>query len=448
MSQVAASDVNFSFNEKWREVFFSKARYNLIWGGRGRGGSHFGTDYFLFEMIQPDYFRGLMLRAVLGDIRDSLWRDLKDRIEASGLHESLFEINETKMSVRFRLSGNSIISKGFKKSSGKSSAKLKSVAGITHILIEETEEVDKDDFDKLDDSIRTTKTDNIQILLLFNPPSKNHWLIKRFFHLQDTEYEGYYQALPKRDPDILALHGTYLDNIQNLNRKTIRKFEGYGNPGSLFYDEEKYYIDVKGLVSEGARGRIYRGWRRVSRAFFESLPYASFYGLDFGYSTDPVALVELKMHNKRVFSKDHIYEPGLTNQDLAKLMRALKINKRSPIYADSAEEKSIEELRREGFNVIPALKGPDSVLFGIKTLKSMENYYTEDSKYTENETEEYRWMVDANKDPTDTPEDKHNHAMDARRYAVVTHKKLKVRNKVKANNGRNESDYTNLLETI
>lgn len=423
----------FRFNKLYREVFTTKARYILLWGGRARGGSHFATDYYLYKMTQPEYFRGAIMRSVYGDIKASLWQDWKDRLENSDFDEKDFDINE-RMSATYRKTGNGFIAKGFKKSSSKQSAKLKSLAGITHILIEEAEEVEEADFDKLDDSIRTNKIKDIQIILLFNPPGKNHWLMRRFFNLEEWDPEaegdfnpdakGYYRAIPKVNPDVLAIHSTFLDNLRNLNAKTVSKYKNYGDPQSPFYNPEWFYVDVKGLVPEGVRGRIYKGWRTITNAFFENLPYPSYYGLDFGYSDDPVALLEIKTHNNRNFFREIVYEAGLTNQALARLMKIRGVPLSARIYADSAEPKSIQELKDEGYKqVIEAIKGPDSVLFGIKMLKAMENFYTENSVNMRKENEEYKWELDANKQPTNVPEDKNNHLKDAARYGVTTHKK-------------------------
>lgn len=427
------------FNTKYREVFTTKARYIDIWGGRAAGRSHFGTDYFLFLITQPRYFRGAFLRNVFSDIRDSLFQDFKDRVEASDLDENDFEINESKMSIHYKPTGNTIISKGFRKSSGNRSAKLKSLAGLTHVLIEEADENTQNDVNKLDDSIRTNKIEDIQIIFLHNPPSKNHWITKRFYNLIDVDiYDktgkkitGYYAAEPKSDPDVLVIFTTYKDNLKNLNEKTIKKYEAYGDPDSIFYDEEHYYVDVCGLIPEGARGRIYKNWKPITTAFFKSLPYDSYYGLDFGYSDDPVALVEIKSHNNRNFMRQVIYEAGLTNPLLAERMKAKGVSTKARIYADSQEPKSIQELKDLGFKMmVPADKGPDSVLFGIKQLKSMENYVTEDSKDIWVENEEYVWELDNDGEPTDKPVDKKNHAKDAIRYGVVTDKGKKRKGKV------------------
>lgn len=446
----------FRFNKIYRAVFTTKARYIDIWGGRAAGRSHFGTDYFLFLITQPGYFRGCFLRNVFSDIRDSLFQDFKDRLESSDFDERDFEINESKMSIIYKPTGNIIISKGFRKSSGNRSAKLKSLAGITHVLVEEADENSEGEVNKLDDSIRTNKIENIQILFLHNPPSKNHWITKRFYNLEDSgikDKDGkpipYYRATPKSNPDVLVIWSTYKDNIKNLNQKTISKYESYGNPESTFYNEENYYVDVLGLVPEGARGRIYRNWRHITLALYNSLPYEEYIGLDFGYSDDPVAAVKIKSHNNRNFFKEIIYETGLTNPALATRLRERGVDKKIKIYADSAEPKSIQELKDLGFNVIPADKGSDSVLFGIKQVASMENFATENSKNLWKENEEYKWSLDAEDEPTDTPKKGYDHLKDAIRYGVTTHKAVKRKRKMVIGNAdNNQAEKVNPLDWL
>lgn len=436
------------FSNIYKPVFTTKARYIHIWGGRAAGRSHFGTSYFLFLITQQAYFRGVFLRHVFSDIRDSLFADFKDRLQDSDFDENDFEINESKMMILYKPTGNTIISKGFKKSSGNRSAKLKSLAGITHVLIEEADENMEQDVNKLDDSIRTDKIENIQVIFLYNPPSKNHWLIKRYYNLVDSgilDETGkpipYYRAIPKTNPEVLIIHSTYRDNIRNLNEKTIKKYQGYGDPDSPFYNEEMYYVDVCGLVPEGARGRIYRGWKPCSLEFFRSLPYPSYYGLDFGYSDDQVALVEIKSHNNRNFYHEVIYETELTNPALAALMVIKGVPKDAEIFADNSEPKSIQELKDLGFRSIKeADKGPDSILFGIKQVSSMENYATENSKNLWFENEEYKWKLDQNDEPTNQPNDKNNHLKDAIRYGVTTKRQLKRKKKMKVANTNNEQN--------
>jgi len=427
-------------NKLYGPVFTTKARYIDLWGGRARGGSYFATDYFLFLITQPKYFRGVFMRAIYGDIRGSLWQDFRDRLtdafERGELNEKDFAIRDEKMSVVYLPTGNSIISKGFKKSSGTQSAKLKSLSGITHVIIEECEEVDADDFTKLDDSIRTTKVANIQVLRLFNPPGKNHWLIKRYYNLEPAQscekirkhytgdvndLDGWYYAQPKPMPELLSIHSNYIDNYRNVNESTKRNYKSYGEPENPMYNPDFYFRDVLGLVSEGKKGRIFKKCYYITKELFYSLPYPSFYGLDFGFSSDPLALVELKYHNGKLFRHQLIYAKELTNSDLVARMVAVGVNKRVRIYADSAEPKSIREIQKAGYIVVPAVKGPDSIDAGIKQLQSMEILTTDCSADLWTEAQEYSWQLDAAKVPTNVPVDDFNHGWDATRYAVMTH---------------------------
>lgn len=408
-------EIRQRFNRLYRPVFGTKARYIHIWGGRGRGGSYFGTDYFLHLITQPKYFRGYFMRQVAGDIRESLWRDFKDRIEDNPtVNEQFFALADFAMVGQHLPTGNTIISKGFKKSSGNQTAKLKSIAGATHILIEEAEETAEEDFNQLDDSVRTTKGE-IKVIMIFNPPHKDHWIMKRWYNLSESDLPGYYRATPKQDDSLLSIHSTYLDNIENMNPTTISNY--------LRYEETNYeYFAtmVKGLVSEGMKGIIFKNWKPITNYEFNELPFSSFYGLDFGFSSDPVALVEIKTHNDNVWCKELIYEVGITNPMLSDRLRFLGLNNRDEIFADSSEPKSIEELKRMGWNVKDAVKGPDSVRAGINFLLSKSIQYVDSGRNLIKEKEGYRWGLDANKNPTDKPIDELNHCIDGLRYGVFT----------------------------
>jgi phage terminase large subunit len=406
------------FNDKYKPVFTTRARYIHIWGGRGRGGSYFGTDYFLHLITRPEYFRGYIMRQVAGDIRESLWRDFNDRIvENETIDQKLFALQDFSMTAQYLPTGNEIISKGFKKSSGNQTAKLKSIAGATHVLIEEGEETSEEDFNQLDDSLRTIKGE-IQIIFIFNPPHKDHWIMKRWYNLEpidDKEFEGYYKATPKNDPSLLSIHSTYLDNLVNINQTTIENFERY-----RLTNFEYYATMIRGLVSEGMKGIIFKKWKPMSNYEFTQLPYPSFYGLDFGFSSDPAALVEIKAHNEKVWLRELLYETGYTNPMLSERFKQLGLNKSSEIFADSAEPKSIKELKDMGWNVKESQKGADSIRAGIQFLLSKNVFYTDNSKNLIKEKEAYRWALDADKNPTDKPVDESNHLMDATRYGIYT----------------------------
>lgn len=416
----------FSFNKIYAPVFSTKARTIDIWGGRGRGGSHFGTDYFLFLITQPIYFRGYFVRQTFNDIRDSLFRDFKDRIaDNPTIDINDFHIQENEMKILYKPTGNLIISKGVKKD-GQRTAKMKSIAGATHVLIEEADELGQEDYDQLDLSLRTIKADKIQILRVFNPPSKNHW-IWRDYTLTESEITGYYDAYPKSTADILSVFSTYHENIRNIQESTITKFEGFKST-----NPEYYYTTVRGLISEGARGRIYAGckWKSITDEFFEELDLRGIYVLDFGYSSDPNALAHIKGHNQHVYARELLYQTELDNLELAKRLIDLGISIKDMIIADPGNggDLRIAELRRgwpniegypdlaKGFTIYPTIKGQDSINTGIGMVKSSIVHWTESSKNAWKEYQEYKWALDKDKNPTDTPVDKDNHLMDDLRY--------------------------------
>jgi phage terminase large subunit len=419
---------SFNFNAIYEPVFFSDHRYKDIWGGRGRGGSHFGTDYFLYRITRPEYFRGYFIRQVFNDIKGSLFQDIRDRIaenETLDIHD--FRINEMNYSLVYLPTGNRIISKGIGGQKQRT-AKMKSLAGATHVLIEEADEIGESDFDQLDLSLRTVKTERIEIIRIFNPPSKNHWIWRDYNLVEERvriggEERVYYRAEPKAASDVLSICSTYHSNAVNMQESTIKKLESFRDT-----DAEYYCTQVLGLISEGARGRIYSGWLPIPDEEYRALDLPKAYAVDFGYSEDPSAVLEVKYGKDCRYFREMLYATGLDSIMFAKRLVDLGVTEKDLIVADPGNggDLRIAELRRgwkgvEGypnlrFNIHPTLKGPGSVNFGIGRVKSCKNYMTESSKNGWHEYREYRWAPDADKNPTDTPEDKNNHLMDCRRY--------------------------------
>ncbi len=397
-------------NKIYKPLFLGGMRYTVMMGGRASGRSHTASQFALAKLLSPDYFRCAMMRFVKGDIKNSINQEIADRIEESHLQDEV----EQKY-LQFNYGANSITGIGFRKSSSDQKSKLKSLAGFNCIIIEEADEISEEDFLMLDDSIRKANSD-IQIILLLNPPDKNHWIIRRWFNLIDCDIEGFFKVELKKlsRKNTTYIFGTYLENIRNLNQTTIDNYENYINT-----NRDHYYNMIKGLVSEGARGRIFKNWSPISMKEFDELPYTKVYGLDFGFSNDPTALNEIKSHNNKVYINELVYRVGLTNQGICKEFERLGISKGDLIIADSAEPKSIQELVDDGWNVVGADKGADSVRAGIDYLLAREVFYTEQSTNVALETQNYKWAVDRNKLPTNKPVDSDNHAIDSIRYALV-----------------------------
>ena len=221
--------MNQKVNEAYKDLFLNKiARYIILMGGRDAGRSTAGSQYATAHLVGPDYFRCAIMRYVLGDIRNSIFQDIYDRIEENELLEAV-KIREHLLT--FEYGKNKINGIGFKRSSGEQKSKLKSLSNYNKVIIEEADEVIEEDFIQLDDSLRTTKS-NVQIILQLNPPDKNHWIIKRWFNLVKSEVEGFYNLQLKESVkhDTVFIHTSYLDNIANIVPSTARNYENLHDP--------------------------------------------------------------------------------------------------------------------------------------------------------------------------------------------------------------------------
>ncbi len=412
--------ITFHFNEIYQQVFTTEKRIIDIHGGRGRGGSHFGTNYFLYLLTQPAYFRGYFIRKTLNDIKTSLFQDIKDRIEENpDLDIKDFHINENNYSLTYRPTGNMIISKGVTGSRGRT-AKMKSLAGATHVLIEEADELDEQSFSQLNLSLRTVKSEKIQIVRIYNQPPRNHWIYKDY-NLIETDIKGYFFAEVKGSSDILSVFSTCHDNIKNLHPSTIREFEAFKDS-----DPDYYYNQILGLVGEGAKGRIYSGWEHISDVEYDALELPHIYVVDFGYGGAPTAVIDVKYHKDLRYVRELIYSCDLDSMELARQMRAKGIDESALVIADygSGGSLRIAELRRgtyDGlvFNIRSTVKGGGSVQAGISKVKATKIYMTESSLNGWNEYMGYCWLLDANKNPTEQPKKENDHIMDCIRYAEL-----------------------------
>ena len=404
-------------NSKYRSLFDNNSRYIILMGGRSAGRSYVASQYVSSHLFHRGYFRCALMRFILGDVRNSIFQEVVDRLEETNVKEKV-HISDLEITYKETF----VKGLGFRKSSGDQKSKMKSLANYSHIVIEEADEVSEEDFRQLDDSIRTLKTD-IKIILLLNPPNKDHWIIKKWFNLLPSGIEGFYKPELKKDiTNTTYIHTTFLDNLPNINQTTLDNFREY-----KIKKPDHYYSMIEGLVSEGARGRIFKDWKIISDDEYDKLEYTPYFGLDFGFSLDPSALSEIKQHNNKIYIKELIHETGLTNQRIAERMLELGVSKDLPIYADSAEPKSIEEIRLKGFNITGAEKGQDSINVGIDLLLDLEVHYTQSSINLDKEVQNYCWALDKNKNPINKPIDKFNHQIDSIRYGVYT-------NKVKMNN--------------
>ena len=372
-------EVHKSHISLWERTDF---RYAILMGGRGNGRSGTASRYTISQLPLKDYTRGAIMRATREDIRASSWQALKDRIieqEAAGA----FKITENDMRIEY--GANSVRAFGFRASAGSLTARLKSLEGINFVWIEEAEEVGEEEFRKLDDTLRTVKG-RIRIILTLNTPARSHWIIKKWFDLEPSEVAGFYiPKLKEEVKDVLYIPGTWKENEPNLDLATVERYQNYQKT-----KPDYFWQVIEGLSPEVVLGKIYTGWRKIDRVPDGARLIGHY--LDFGFDPNPAAVGSIHYFNGEYIVDEKLYANGLINADLA---RHLKLLKPAPIIADSAEPKSIEELRRYGIgNIVPCSKGLDSVSFGIKHVQGIKICYTAASVNVEKEYENYAWKFD------------------------------------------------------
>jgi phage terminase large subunit len=296
-------------------------------GGRGAGRSYEASQNIVAKLTQSvRFFRAAIMRAVHADIRHSIWQELVDRVTAWDI-SSAFHIADSTMEMEH--GKNSVHAHGFRKSSSDRTAKLKSLAGYTDAIIEEAEEIGEDEFRQLDDSLRA---EGSQIFLLLNTPSKNHWIIKRWFDVTPCpDAPGFYTLSLKADVEDVEFITSYHADNPYLSESVHERYESY-----KWLKPAYYWQMIRGFSPEVVMGRIYTGWREIPAVPHEARLLG--YGLDFGFDPDPAAIVAVYYHNGGYILDEKLYAKRLTNSNLA---TSIKLLPTAPIVGDSAEPKSI-----------------------------------------------------------------------------------------------------------
>lgn len=352
----------------------------------------------------------LVCRQVGRTLRGSVIQEVKSVISEWGL-DDYFSINKTDGTVTHR-NGYQIVFAGLD-----DVQKLKSIRPIkgafTDVRIEEATETERQTIKQLLKRQRGGDPNTRKcITLSFNPILQSHWIYLEYFSAvawADDQREY-------RTEELSILKTTYKDN----------KFLTPDDVKDLESETDKYYRDVYTLGNWGILGNvIFTNW--ITAALDD--PNSEYYlpdnqrtnrrhGLDFGFSSDPAAVPITHYDKKRktiYIYDDEIYETGLTNDVLAGLVLA-KI-KRDPIKCDSAEPKSIKELRDYGVNAYGARKGKDSIDHGIQWLQQQTIVIDKRCVNAKNEFMTYKWKEDANGRAMRIPVDKDNHIIDGLRYA-------------------------------
>lgn len=258
-----------------------------------------------------------------------------------------------------------------------------------YAMIDEAYNIPRAIFDQIE--IRTKH----QLLLTWNPVS-HFWGSK-------LEYER---------EDIVYIHSTYKDN-KFLDKNITRALEVRARSDSNFY--RVYVLGEYGTLE----GLIFKEGEQWSKC--DSLPdpfKSQVFAIDFGFSQDPAAILEIRYSDGQYWINEIAFETGLLNSDIHSILQGVQIG-RSPVVADSAEPKSIAELRRHGLNIYESIKGPDSIRHGIKAMHEQHFHITKESINVIRELRNYAYAKNKDGEFEGKPVDRFNHGIDAARYGIT-----------------------------
>jgi phage terminase large subunit len=389
------------FNPVYLPHLYNFARTQIYYGGSGSGKSVFLAQRCVFDVMngKRNY---LVCRQVARTIRKSVFNEVKKVISDFNA-KHLFTINQTDLVITCK-NGYQILFAGLD-----DPEKIKSITPekgvITDVWIEEATETDRNTVKDLYKRQRGGSDDvSKRMTMSFNPILQSHWVYEEYFKNigwadKQTEYKG---------EDLTILKTWYIHN-RFLTPEDVRDLENETDP---------YYYDVYTLGNWGVLGNvIFTNWTVEDLTGLRDQFVNTRIGLDFGFSSDPAALVNTHYDraHKTIYIFDELYERGLTNDVLAGEVRT-KIGE-DYVTCDSSEPKSIAELNQYGINARGAAKGKDSVLHGIQWLQQQKIIIDVNCINTRNEFQQYKWKEDAGGYAMPVPVDKNNHLMDALRYA-------------------------------
>lgn len=375
------------------------------------GGASSGKSHGVFQKIVIKALKDwkkprkiLVLRKVGATVRDSVFADVQATLSYFGI------INMCKINMSaFRIelpNGAEFIFKGMD-----NPEKIKSIKGISDVVMEEASEFTLDDYTQLTLRLRDKAHKQKQIYLMFNPVSKANWVYNAFF--------------VKKPKNTVVYQTTYKDN-RFLDAVTRENIEELANRNEAYY--KIYALGEFATLDK----LVFPKYTKALLNKDDLRQFPSYFGLDYGFINDPSAFMHVKIDDdrKRLYVVEEYVKKGLTNDKIAESITALGYAKEQ-IRADSAEKKSNQELRNLGISrVIDVKKGAGSVMQGIQYLLQYEWIVDERCVKTIEELENYTWKKDkATNEYINEPVDSYNHCLDAIRYAIqdkITKSKIKT----------------------
>ncbi|HHW7923253.1 TPA: PBSX family phage terminase large subunit [Staphylococcus aureus] len=386
------------FNRNIFEILTNYDNFTEVhYGGGSSGKSHGVIQKVVLKALKDWKYprRILWLRKVQSTIKDSLFEDVKDCLINFGIWDMCLW-NKTDNKVELP-NGAVFLFKGLD-----NPEKIKSIKGISDIVMEEASEFTLNDYTQLTLRLRERKHVSKQIFLMFNPVSKLNWVYKYFFeHGEPME-------------NVMIRQSSYQDN-KFLDEMTRQNLELLANRNPAYY--KIYALGEFATLDKLVFPKYEK--RLINKDELRHLP--SYFGLDFGYVNDPSAFIHSKIDvkNKKLYIIEEYVKQGMLNDEIANVIKQLGYTKEI-ITADSAEQKSIAEISSYGITRIrPAMKGKDSIISGIQYLNQFDIVIDERCFKTIEELDNYTWKKDKNTgEYYNEPVDTYNHCIDALRYSV------------------------------
>lgn len=371
-------------------------RYNVYYGGRASGKTKFIMQKLLIKGLR-ERRTILLMRKQTTQLRDSVWKEMLQTISDFHLLD-YFSINKTEFRITCNINGTEFKCLGLDEPE-----KIKGFADISDVFMDEVTGFNKEDVELIDGTLRSPKFKlPLQMYFAFNPISKANFVYTYF---------GFDTGIVPSNTFILK--STYLDN-PFLGANVAERYEALKQR-----DYQRWQIEALGdFVS-------------LDRLVFQNVKVEEFNhadikgqlicGLDYGFVNDISAFVAslLDEENKKLYVFKIWGDTNKTNQELANIIKAMGFSK-SVIIADCAEQKSIEEMRREGIiKIKPSVKGADSIIHGIQKLQQYEIIVHPDCEGIITEFQNYAWQKDKQSgEYINKPIDAFNHYIDALRYSI------------------------------
>ena len=372
-------------------------RFLLFYGGAGSGKSHFIAQRLVYKALK-DTRKILVLRKVNRTTKASTFQLLLDTLNQFGILNYCV-INRTDFSITLP-TGSQFLCMGLD-----DPEKIKSITGLTDAWLEEATEFSLDDFSQVNLRVRDPKAENQEIILSLNPVSKANWCYLHFF-AENPELEEFRKT-------VRIVHTTYKDNPHLP--------EAYVQALLMMKATNEVYYKIYALGEFGSLDKlIYNNWQKMD---FDpdTIKGQLLCGLDFGYTNDPTAFTAsiLVENERRIYIFKEWGGTGYLNDAIAEQIKEMGFAK-SVICADSAEQKSIDEIKRLGISRIkPCVKGKGSVLQGIQKLQQYELIVHPSCENVIEELENYAWKKDKQTNEyINEPAEGFDHYMDSLRYSL------------------------------